>query len=1062
MRALVAYFIKYPVAVNIIMAIFFIFGYFAYTGLNSTFFPVTESRTIAIQVVYPGASPEEIEEGVVIKIEDNLKGLEGVERVTSVSKENAANITVEVLKEYDANLVVDDVRNAIDQIPSYPDGMEPVVAFVQQFNNFTISFGLSGENVDLQTLKRFARKVEDDMRGMEGVSQIAISGYPEEEIEIAVDENSMRAYRLTFDQIAGAVRGSNLRSTGGTIKGNEEELLIRVNEKVYTADEMNMMVVKTTEDGAIIRLRDVATVRDRWADNPNRTLINGNPGVEITVSNTNSEDILQTADVVNAYLADFNVDNDVIQATVIRDQAVTLNERRDLLVENGLIGIALVLVLLSLFLHPSLALWVAASLPVSFFGMFILANYFDVTINVISLFGMIVVIGILVDDGIVVGENIYYQYEKGKNPIQAAIDGIMEVLPAVTSALLTTIIAFSSFFFLDGRSGDFFSEMSIVVVGTLVISLIEVIIILPSHIAHSSALKVSKKGKSALERFGDGVIGFLRERLYQPSLRFALRNKWLTLAIMVGLFMITMGAFSGGFIRATYFPNIERENVEVQLKMPSGTSERITMEKLDYIESKVWQVSEEMRLRRDDSLNPVKTIVKKLGPTIDQGSLNIILISSELREMSSFELTNVFRETVGPIYTAENLSFGTASPFGKPVSVSLLGNDLEELVAAKDELKTQLNDLSDVRDVIDTDQQGFKEVNLRLKDKAHLLGLNLREVTRQVRQGFYGEEVQRLQRGLDEVKVWVRYDENYRSSLSRLEDMRIRTSSGASYPLSEIADYNIARGTIEINHLNARREIRVEADLAGADVSATDINATIQEAILPPILQRYPSVSASFEGQNREAQKTQKSAGKVMPVILILILAIVTFTFRSLGQTLVIFLLIPFSFIGVSWGHFLHGMPLSIFSYLGIIALIGIIVNDSLVLVSKMNNFLKEGLSFEEAVYEAGMVRFRAIFLTSLTTIAGLAPLMLEKSFQAQFLIPMAVAVSYGIAIATVITLIMLPVMLVLKNELKRRFHWAWNWAPGRPLPTPESMESAVKERYWEQLQNEKRSTNEA
>ena len=1062
MRALVAYFIKYPVAVNIIMAIFFIFGYFAYTGLNSTFFPVTESRTIAIQVVYPGASPEEIEEGVVIKIEDNLKGLEGVDRVTSVSKENAANITVEVLKEYDANLVVDDVRNAIDQIPSYPDGMEPVVAFVQQFNNFTISFGLSGENVDLQTLKRFARKVEDDMRGMEGVSQIAISGYPEEEIEIAVDENSMRAYRLTFDQIAGAVRGSNLRSTGGTIKGNEEELLIRVNEKVYTADEMNMMVVKTTEDGAIIRLRDVATVRDRWADNPNRTLINGNPGVEITVSNTNSEDILQTADVVNAYLADFNVDNDVIQATVIRDQAVTLNERRDLLVENGLIGIALVLVLLSLFLHPSLALWVAASLPVSFFGMFILANYFDVTINVISLFGMIVVIGILVDDGIVVGENIYYQYEKGKNPIQAAIDGIMEVLPAVTSALLTTIIAFSSFFFLDGRSGDFFSEMSIVVVGTLVISLIEVIIILPSHIAHSSALKVSKKGKSALERFGDGVIGFLRERLYQPSLRFALRNKWLTLAIMAGLFMITMGAFSGGFIRATYFPNIERENVEVQLKMPSGTSERITMEKLDYIESKVWQVSEEMRLRRDDSLNPVKTIVKKLGPTIDQGSLNIILISSELREMSSFELTNVFRETVGPIYTAENLSFGTASPFGKPVSVSLLGNDLEELVAAKDELKTQLNDLSDVRDVIDTDQQGFKEVNLRLKDKAHLLGLNLREVTRQVRQGFYGEEVQRLQRGLDEVKVWVRYDENYRSSLSRLEDMRIRTSSGASYPLSEIAYYNIARGTIEINHLNAQREIRVEADLAGADVSATDINATIQEAILPPILQRYPSVSASFEGQNREAQKTQKSAGKVMPVILILILAIVTFTFRSLGQTLVIFLLIPFSFIGVSWGHFLHGMPLSIFSYLGIIALIGIIVNDSLVLVSKMNNFLKEGLSFEEAVYEAGMVRFRAIFLTSLTTIAGLAPLMLEKSFQAQFLIPMAVAVSYGIAIATLITLIMLPVMLVLKNELKRRFHWAWNWGPGRPLPTPESMESAVKEQYWEQLQNEKRSTNEA
>lgn len=1061
MRGIVTYFIKYPVAVNIIMAIFFIFGFFAYKGLNSTFFPVTQSRTILVQVVYPGASPEEIEEGVVIKIEDNLKGVEGVERVTSVSRENAAIITVEVLQEYDANLVVDDVRNAVDQIPSYPDGMEPIVAFVQEFNNFTISFGLSGKDLDLHTIKKFAREVENDLRDMEGISQIAISGYPDEEIEIAVDENSLRAYNLTFDQVARAVSGSNVRLTGGTIKGDDEELLIRVNEKVYNADEMDMMVVKTTESGAIIRLRDVATITNRWADNPNRTLVNGNPGVEITVSNTNSEDILSTAEKVNAYLDVFNEKHSVIQANIIRDQSKTLNERRDLLVENGLIGIVLVLLLLSLFLHPSLALWVAASLPVSFFGMFVLANYFDVTINVISLFGMIVVIGILVDDGIVVGENIYYQYEKGKNPIRAAIDGIMEVLPAVTSALLTTIIAFSSFFFLDGRSGDFFSEMSIVVVGTLTISLIEVIIILPSHIAHSKALNKIGKKKSLMERIGDSIINFLRDKIYQPALRFAIHNKALTMAIMVGMFLVTLGAFAGGFIRATYFPNIERENIEVQLKMPSGTSERITMEWLNYIETKVWQVSEDMRLRRDDSLHIVKSVVRKLGPTIDQGSLNIILISSELRELSSFELTNVFRDAVGPIYTAENLSFGTASPFGKPISVSLLGNDLKELKSATEELKEELSGLTDIRDIIDSDQEGFKEVNLELKEKAYLLGLDLREVTRQVRQGFYGQEVQRLQRGLDEVKVWVRYDEDYRSSLQQLEDMRIRTATGASYPLSEVAEYHIERGTIEISHLNAQREIRIEADLASAAVSATDINANIRDSILPPILSKYPSVRTSFEGQNREALKTQKSASAVMPVILILILAIVTFTFRSVGQTAVIFMLIPFSFIGVSWGHYFSGMPLSIFSYLGIIALIGIIVNDSLVLVSKMNTFLKEGMEFKEAVYQAGVVRFRAIFLTSLTTVAGLAPLMIEKSFQAQFLIPMAISVSYGIAIATVITLIMLPVMLIVKNEFKRRFHWAWHWYPGRPLPNPESMEPAVKEQYWERLQVEKRKADE-
>ncbi len=1061
MRGIVSYVIKYPVVAHIIMAIFFIFGFFAYKELNATFFPVTESRIILIQVVYPGASPEEIEEGVVVKIEDNLKGLEGVELVTSVSRENAATITVEVLKEYDANLVIDDVQNAVDQNTSYPEGMESITVYVQEFSNFTISFGLSGEKVDLRTLKKRARQVEEDLRDMEGISQITVAGYPEEEIGIAVDESSLRAYNLTFDQVARAVGGSNLRLTGGTIKGEDEELLIRVREKVYNAEEMEDMVVKTTGSGAIIRLRDVATITDRWADNPNRTLINGNPGVEITVSNTNFEDILATADKVNEYLDQFNRDNNVVRATIIRDQAVTLNERRNLLAENGLIGILLVLILLSLFLHPSLAFWVAASLPVSFFGMFILANYFGVTINVISLFGMIVVIGILVDDGIVVGENIYYHYEKGKNPIRAAIDGIMEVLPAVTSAILTTIIAFSSFFFLDGLSGEFFSEMSIVVIATLAISLVEVIIILPSHIAHSRALNSPGKKKFFMEQLGDRVIHFLRDRLYKPVLRFALEYKLLTVAIMVGLFIATLGAFAGGIIRATYFPNIERENVEVQLKMPSGTSERITMGWLSYIESKVWEVSNEMRLRREDSLGPVRSIVKKVGPTIDQGSLDIILISSEIRELSSFELTNIFREAVGPIYTSENLTFGTVSPFGKPVSVSLLGNDLNELQNAREELKAELSGLTEVRDIIDTDQQGFREVNLRLKEKAHLLGLSLQEVTRQVRQGFYGQEVQRLQRGFDEVRVWVRYSEDYRSSLDRMEDMRIRTADGASYPLSEIVEYDIGRGTIEINHFNAQREIRVEADLAGADVSATEINTTIREEILPEILQKYPSVRTSFEGQNREALKTQRSAARVMPVVFILILAVVTFTFRSLGQTIAIFILVPFSFIGVSWGHFIHGMPLSIFSYLGIVALIGIIVNDSLVLVSKMNIFLREGRPFREAVFEAGVARFRAIFLTSVTTIAGLAPLMLEKSFQAQFLIPMAVAISYGIAIATVITLIMLPVMLVVKNEINRRFHWAWHWFPGRRLPNAELVEPAVWESYWEQLQNEKQKSDE-
>ena len=460
MKKLITYFIKYPIAVNILMAVFFIFGFFAYQQLTSTFFPVTDSKIILVQAIYPGASPEEIEEGIVNKIEDNLKGVEGVERVTSVSQENSGTVTVEVLQDYQANEVIDDVRNAVDRIPSFPDGMEPPVVFVQDFINFTINFAISGADATLETLKHYARQIEDDLRAIPGISQIAILGYPEEEIEIAVSEYKLQSYQIRIDEVLAAVRNANIRLTGGTIKGSDEEFLIRVNEKQYYAEQLAGIVVKATDGGQFVRLGDIAELRNRWEDNPNRIEVNGKPGVEITVSNTNSEDILSTADAVISYLETFQIEHPDITVDIIRNQAITLNDRRDLLVENGIIGVVLVVLLLSLFLHPSLAFWVAASLPVSFFGMFILANFFDVTINVISLFGMIVVIGILVDDGIVVGENIYQHFERGKNPLKAAVDGILEVLPAVFSALLTTIIAFSTFFFLDGRSGEFFSEMA--------------------------------------------------------------------------------------------------------------------------------------------------------------------------------------------------------------------------------------------------------------------------------------------------------------------------------------------------------------------------------------------------------------------------------------------------------------------------------------------------------------------------------------------------------------------------------------------------------------------------
>jgi multidrug efflux pump subunit AcrB len=473
MKKIITYFIKYPVAVNVMILAFLVFGTVGALSIKSSYFPLVDSQLININLTYPGASPEEMEQGVVLKIEDNLKGIVGVDRVTSVSKENAAVVTVEVEKGINVDVVLSDVKNAVDRVPSFPSGMEPaVVAKVENIRS-TISFTISGDNISLKSLKQYARNIENDIRGIDGISQVQLSGFPEEEIEIAVRENDLRAYDLSFTEVADAVRNSNLLITGGNIKTAEEDYLIRANNRSYYGVELQNLIVRTQLNGAIIRLKDIATVKDVWSENPDRLFYNGNLAINVVVSNTNNEDLISAADKIKEYIYEYNQKQQNIQLNVSSDASISLNGRTQLLIENGIVGILLVLFFLALFLNVRLAIWVAFGLPIAFFGMFIFAAQFGVTINVLSLFGMIIVIGILVDDGIVIGENIYHHYyDLGKSKVQAAIDGTMEVIPPIISAILTTIIAFSTFFFLDGRIGNFFSEVSIIVLLTLSVSLI--------------------------------------------------------------------------------------------------------------------------------------------------------------------------------------------------------------------------------------------------------------------------------------------------------------------------------------------------------------------------------------------------------------------------------------------------------------------------------------------------------------------------------------------------------------------------------------------------------------
>ena len=758
------------------------------------------------------------------------------------------------------------------------------------------------------------------------------------------------------------------------------------------------------------------------------------------------------------YIEGYNQSHNNVELNVVRDLSITLNQRTQLLTENAVIGMILVLAFLSLFLNTRLAFWVAVGLPVSFLGMFIFAGHFGVTINVLSLFGMIIVIGILVDDGIVIAENIYQHYEKGKTPIQAAIDGTMEVIPPVVSAIITTLLAFSLFLFLDSRIGEFFSEISVIVILTLVVSLIEALIILPAHLAHSKALRkpIEDENPSKIKQFfskmrvinkmGDRFMVFLRDKLYSPTLDFVLKFKFLALGIFISLLVLTFGAIGGGVIGVTLFPTIASDRVSVELDMPNGTNVKITDSIISMIEQKSYLVNQELTekyLKGTGKELFENTILSITSSSSAQLRINMLPGEERPDAINSRLVANRLREIVGPVIGTERLIYGSGGNFGgSPVSVSLLSNNIDELKAAKLELKKVLLSNPLLKDVEDNDPAGIKEIRLELKESAYLMGLDLRAVMIQVRAGFFGVQAQRFQRGQDEIRVWVRYDRENRESINNLDDMRIVTPTGARVTLKDIANYTIERGDVAINHLVGQREIRVSADLKDPSSSATDILNDIRENIIPEIQSQYPTISASFEGQNREASKLSSSLKTAGIPILLLIYLTIAFTFRSYSQPILLLLLVPFSLTAVAWGHWVLGFSVNILSLLGIIALIGIMVNDGLVLIGKFNSNLKEGMTFDLALSEAGKSRFRAIFLTSLTTVAGLAPLLLEKSRQAQFLKPMAISISFGIAYATILTLLVLPLFLAFSNGLKKNVKWL---ATGKNI-SKEEVERAVKE----------------
>tara|TARA_B110000881_G_C18604015_1_gene537977 strand:+ start:1750 stop:4935 length:3186 start_codon:yes stop_codon:yes gene_type:complete len=1061
MRDLIKYFIKYPIAANVIMLLIIVFGSMGLFNLRKTFFPERSSKLISVQAVYPGASPLEIEQMVTLKIEDNLDGITGIKRITSKSLENTSNVTIEIENNANNQYVLQDIKNAIDRINSFPDQMESPSIFIMEDLNPAISFAINGE-VSLRQLKVVAEEIEDNLKALEGISKIQISGYPIEEIEISVRENDLKKYNISINEIDYAIRSENIDITGGTIRTSQENYKIRSNNKSYKDSEIEEIIVKQINN-RIIKIKDIAEVKRIWKDVSNRKYFNNKKGVVINVYNTNNEDISIVAGKTRAYLENFNSINKDINADIIQDSSIIIEQRIALLNKNGIIGFILVIIILTLFLHPSLAGWVAIAIPISFAGMFILASYYGITLNVISLFGMIIVIGILVDDGIVIAENIYQRYEKGEDAYNAAINGTMEVLPAVFSAILTTIVAFSLFFMLDGMLGDFFPEMGFVVIGTLIFSLIEGAFILPSHIAHSKALK-GKEPNKIIKKIINTSTKFLdkiKKKIYEPVLKFALKTPFTIILISICLLIITISAMNASLIKSTVFPNIEGDNILVNLKFEAGSSEEKTVKWINYIENKVIETNEIISKEYNNGNSLFVAIEKTIGNTqasddwaeptaqsSEKAALNIILLPSEERSIGTSDITNFLKNAVGEIPGAESLSFDVAGPFGKAISIALYSEDNDELNNAVVMLKDKMENLDVMKNIESSDQKGLKEIELTLKNKAYQMDLSTTDILNEIRKGFYGLESQRLQIGSDEVKIWIRYSKQDRNSIYDLENMRVKLN-GKSYLVSDLTKINIKRGLISIDHLYGKRSIQINADLLNPKTdNPITITSDIEEFIKTNIKTIYPSIKHSIEGQIRSQSETGNSLKYSGPIVLILMLTIILFTFRSFLQTFAVFALIPFGFIGVGWGHFIHDFQLSMFSYFGMIALIGILVNDSLVFISKFNSNLKSGMLFDDALITTGMSRFRPILLTSITTIAGLAPLIFEKQLQAQFLIPMAIAIAYGLIMATLLTLVFLPALLKIINKIRYTKEWLFT---GKRL-NPEQREPSIKEMEYEKL----------
>ena len=1013
-------------------------------------YPEVSSDQISVSVEYPGAAPAEIEKAICSRIEERLQDLDSVKRLRSVASENVGTVTVELLLGSDVRRALDDVKARVDSIDSFPAEAERPRIRELVPRRQVLSIAISGPADEL-TLKRIAEQARDEIAALDGITLVELASIRPYEISIEVSEKALRRHGLTFDQIAAAVRASSLDLAGGSIKPRSGEILLRTQGQAFHGEEFEDLVLLTRPDGTRLLLGDIADVVDGFAATDQAARFDGQPAAMVQVFRVGGQDVTDIADRVKQYVRTARPNlPEGIELTIWQDNTRVLRGRIATLLENGRAGIVLVLLVLTAFLHPRLAGWVFLGIPISFLGTVWAMPLLGLTINVISLFAFILVLGIVVDDAIVVGENIYWHHEMGKERLEAAVDGLKEVAVPVTCSVLTTIAAFTPLLTMPGPTGKMVRILPLIVIVTLLFSLLESLLVLPAHLSHlrhrngrgpgtgTDGGRRPSRASARNWRLYQKSLGQLLDRfvsgVYRPALRRALAWRYTTFALSLVLVLLTVGFIGGGHLRFVIMPPVEADNLVAFLTMPRGSPVAVTTEALERLERSARKLEQELSQAGEENVfrhiltsigeqpfrvaqRPVTVVDFESGTHL--GEVNIELAPAEERRIRASDLSHRWRQLTGQIPEAVELTFNSSLlPTTKALDIQLASSDLEDLRQAADRLKAALRQYSSVFDIGDSLRAGKRQMTLGITPEGEALGLTLSDLANQVRHAFYGAEAQRIQRGREEVRVMLRYPESERRSLGNLEDLRIRSPQNDEIPFSVAGRIESGRGFASIERTDRKRTVHVTADV-DLDQAPGAIIADLEQEVLPELLAEFPGLTYSLEGQQKEERDTLGELGGRFLVALFIIYALLAIPFRSYLQPFIVLSAVPFGLLGAIWGHAITGRDLTLFSLWGMVAVTGVVVNDSLVLVDFINRERSTGTPILEAARRAGEARLRPILLTSATTFAGLLPLLLEKALQAQFLIPMATSVAFGVLFATAIILFLVPVSYHILFDLK-------------------------------------------